>query len=89
MTGDIAGEYGLSRETTDCVAGPTVHLTRDANSSMDQGEISAIAMQQGDSGRSGGSTNNVNNTGSKKDYHSNHMWACVPIIMKYLANTWL
>ena len=63
-----------SVESTDCIDGSTVHVARDANSYMDQEKYSAVAMQQEDNGRSGGSSDNVNNTGSKKGYHSNHTW---------------
>ena len=61
-------------ESTNCIDGSTIHIRRDASSCMDQDKYSAIAMQQEDNGRSGGSSDNVNNTGSKKGYHSNHTW---------------
>ena len=61
-------------ESTDCIDGSTIHVTRDANSSMDKDKYSAVATQQEDNGRSGGSSDNVNNAGSKKGYHSNHTW---------------
>ena len=74
MAAGIAGEYGLPSETIVCVAGPTVHLTRDANSCMDQDKHSAIATQREDNGRSGGSSDDANNASSVKGYHSNHTW---------------
>ena len=50
----------------DCTDGSTIHVTTDANSSMDQDEHSAIATQQEDSGKFGRSSDDANNAGTKK-----------------------
>ena len=72
VTAGVGGGYGVPSETTNCVAGPTVRLTTDANSCVSKNELGTKAAQQEDNGRSGGSSDNVNNASIKKGYHSNH-----------------
>ena len=74
VTADIAGGCGVPGETASCVAGPTLRLTTDANSCVSKNELGNKAAKEEDNGRSGGSSDNVNNAGIKKGYHSNHTW---------------
>ena len=74
MTAGVGGGCGVPSETTSCVARPTVRLTTDPNSCVGKNELGTEAAQQENNGRSGGSSDNVNNAGIKKGYHSNHTW---------------
>ena len=75
VTAYVVNECGIPRsESADCIDGSTVHVTKDANSYMDQDEHSTIATQQEDNGRSDGSSDSANSAGSVKGYHSNDTW---------------
>ena len=86
----VSGDHGVPSESNDCAVGPTIHPTTGASSCVGQDERSTPATQQEDNGRSGGSSDNVNNAGSEKGYHSNHTWFIhySGIIMKYLTNAY-
>ena len=84
----VNGDHGVPSEINDWTVGPTIHPTTGASSCVGQDRHSTPATQQKDNGRSGGSSDNMNNAGSKKGYHSNHTWFIhySSIIMKYLTN---
>ena len=60
VTACVGDESGVPSESTDCISGPVVQLTADANSSVSKDEHNAIPTQQEDNGRSGGPSNTIN-----------------------------
>ena len=72
----VSGDRGVPSESNDYIIGPTIHPTAgDIHSScVDQDKHSIPVTQQQNNGRSGGSSDDANNTGSIKGYHSNHTW---------------
>ena len=68
----VSGDHGVPSESN--TIGPTIHPTTGASSCVGQDKRNTPATQQEDNGRSGGSSDSTNNTGSIKGYHSNHTW---------------
>ena len=83
----VSGDHGVPSESNDWSVGSTIHPTTGASSCVGQDKRSTPASQQQDNGRSGGSSDSANNTGSIKGYHSNHTWFIHSLRhMKYLTS---
>ena len=70
----VSSDHGVPDESNNCIVGPTIHPTTGASSYVGQDKRSTPATRQEDNGRSGGSSDGANNTGSAIGYHSNHTW---------------
>ena len=88
----VSGDRGVPSESNGYIIGPTIHPTAGGicSSCVGQDKHSTPATQQQNNGRSGGSSDDADNTGSIKGtivtIHGLFITqACVP--MKYLANT--